>query len=183
MKLESLSLKSPTWMFDGSTNTAMIILSSAMECATMSTRGGYRRDAGSVHPPNNHQPYESTRKRAPMRPPIQIEQTLSEVTGPRPRHVLTPPDGSDLTRFNNGLALGERIIVTGRVLDEDGRPIPDTTIEIWQANAAGRYAHEADQHDAPLDPHFNGVGRVITNREGVYRFITIRPGAYPWRNH
>jgi protocatechuate 3,4-dioxygenase beta subunit len=90
---------------------------------------------------------------------------------------------ADLSRCNGGAALGERIIVTGRVLDEDGRPIPGTLVEIWQANAAGRYAHEVDQHEAPLDLHFCGVGRVLTDEQGVYRFITIKPGAYPWRNH
>jgi protocatechuate 3,4-dioxygenase beta subunit len=90
---------------------------------------------------------------------------------------------ADLSRCNGGVALGERIIVTGRVLDEDGRPIPGTLVEIWQANAAGRYAHEVDQHEAPLDLHFCGVGRVLTDEQGVYRFITIKPGAYPWRNH
>ena len=90
---------------------------------------------------------------------------------------------ADLSRWNGGEALGERIIVTGRVLDEDARPIRGTLIEIWQANAAGRYAHDVDQHDAPLDPHFCGIGRVMTDEHGVYRFMTVKPGAYPWRNH
>jgi protocatechuate 3,4-dioxygenase, beta subunit len=90
---------------------------------------------------------------------------------------------ADLTHFDGAEAIGERIIVSGRVIDEDGRPIADTLIEIWQANAAGRYAHEADQHRAPLDPHFSGVGRVVTDAAGAYRFVTVKPGAYPWRNH
>jgi protocatechuate 3,4-dioxygenase beta subunit len=81
------------------------------------------------------------------------------------------------------VALGERIIVAGRVLDEDGRAVPGSLIEIWQANACGRYHHDVDQHDAPLDPHFIGRGRVITDEAGRYRFITIKPAAYPWRNH
>ena len=91
----------------------------------------------------------------------------------------------DLTRnaAKNGEPLGERIVVTGRVLDEDGRAVPDTLIEIWQANAAGRYIHQADQHDAPLDPNFLGAGRCVTDEEGRYRFYSIKPGAYPWKNH
>ena len=90
---------------------------------------------------------------------------------------------SDLTRQHAGEPLGERIIVQGRVLDEDGRPIPRTLVEVWQANAAGRYAHRVDDHPAPLDPNFSGAGRTVTDGEGRYRFVTIRPGAYPWRNH
>jgi protocatechuate 3,4-dioxygenase beta subunit len=80
-------------------------------------------------------------------------------------------------------ALGERIIVAGQVTDEDGRPVPDTMLEIWQANAAGRYHHPTDQHDAPLDPNFKGEGRVFTDAHGRYGFTTVKPGAYPWRNH
>ena len=90
---------------------------------------------------------------------------------------------NDLTRQHEGEPLGERIIVQGRVLDDGGRPIPNTLVEIWQANAAGRYAHRVDQHPAPLDPNFSGAGRMLTDSEGRYRFTTIRPGAYPWRNH
>jgi protocatechuate 3,4-dioxygenase beta subunit len=91
----------------------------------------------------------------------------------------------DLTRnaAKNGEPLGERIIVTGRVLDEGGRPVRNTLVEVWQANAAGRYVHKADQHDAPLDPNFLGAGRCLTDDKGRYRFLTIKPGAYPWGNH
>jgi protocatechuate 3,4-dioxygenase beta subunit len=89
----------------------------------------------------------------------------------------------DLTRQHAGEPLGERIIVTGRVVDEGGRPVPDTLVEVWQANAAGRYIHPRDQHPAPLDPNFTGAGHMVTDAEGCYRFVTIRPGAYPWRNH
>jgi protocatechuate 3,4-dioxygenase beta subunit len=90
---------------------------------------------------------------------------------------------SDLTRQHAGEPLGERIVVEGRVLDEDGRPQPQTLVEIWQANAAGRYKHRVDQHAAPIDPNFSGAGRTITDDQGRYRFVTIRPGAYPWKNH
>ena len=136
-----------------------------------------------AHPPFAHRAYGSTVKRAPHQPLIRVEHTLSEITGPRFGREIIRPGDIDLTHFAGGEAIGERIIVAGRILDEDGRPIPDTLIEIWQANAAGRYAHPNDQHDAPLDPHFSGDGRVMTDAEGVYRFTTIKPGAYPWRNH
>jgi protocatechuate 3,4-dioxygenase beta subunit len=92
-------------------------------------------------------------------------------------------DAADLTRAYNGAPLGERIIVTGRVTDENGKPVPGTMIELVQANGAGRYAHQYDQHDAPLDPNFTGVGRVTVGEDGRYRFLTIKPGAYPWANH
>ena len=121
----------------------------------------------------------------PRHAPVRIEHTLSEITGPGfAREPPAPDDNeSDMTHFNGGEALGERIIVAGRVLDEDGRAIPRAMIEIWQANAAGRYAHVEDQHQAPLDPHFAGIGRAITDDRGAYRFVTVKPGAYPWRNH
>ena len=89
----------------------------------------------------------------------------------------------DLTRQHTGEPVGERIIVTGRVVDEDGRPVRDTLVEIWQANAAGRYVHVVDQHPAPLDPNFTGAARAVTDAQGRYRFTTIKPGAYPWKNH
>jgi protocatechuate 3,4-dioxygenase beta subunit len=93
------------------------------------------------------------------------------------------PADADLTTQHAGEPLGERIIVFGRVSDSDGRPVSDSLVEVWQANAAGRYRHEVDQHPAPLDPNFSGVGRAMTDVDGSYRFVTIRPGAYPWRNH
>ena len=147
----------------------------------MNSLDGYRRDSSGSHPPYDHPAYASTHKRAPRNAPVRLEHTLSEITGPR--FEMVAPGENDLTHFNGGEALGERIIVTGRVLDEDGRAIPHTMIEIWQANAAGRYAHVEDQHEAPLDPHFAGIGRVITDALGAYRFVTVKPGAYPWRNH
>jgi len=149
----------------------------------MNSPVSYRREAPGVHPPFDHAAYASTHKRAPRHSPVRIEHTLSEITGPLFARETRVPDEDDLTHFNGGEALGERIIVTGRVLDEDGRAIPHTVIEIWQANAAGRYTHSEDRHEAPLDPHFAGVGRVVTDEHGAYRFKTIKPGAYPWRNH
>ena len=98
-------------------------------------------------------------------------------------HGLIRETDNDLTRQHEGEALGERIFVHGRVLDENGRPVRGALIEVWQANAAGRYKHKVDGHDAPLDPNFSGAGRMITDAEGRYCFKTIKPGAYPWRNH
>jgi protocatechuate 3,4-dioxygenase beta subunit len=137
----------------------------------------------SHHPRNDFPGYRSTALRHPKQPLVIIPATLSELTGPAyPYGCLEPTDG-DLTRQHAGEPLGERIIVEGRVLDEDARPVPNTLVEIWQANAAGRYPHKADQHPAPLDPNFSGAGRVLTDDAGTYRFTTIKPGAYPWKNH
>jgi protocatechuate 3,4-dioxygenase beta subunit len=111
---------------------------------------------------------------------IVIPHTLSELTGPVYGHESVREHDADLTRQHAGEPLGERIIVSGRVIDEDGRPVPNTLVEVWQANAAGRYIHVVDQHPAPLDPNFSGAGRVVTDAEGRYRFTTIKPGAYPW---
>jgi protocatechuate 3,4-dioxygenase beta subunit len=108
---------------------------------------------------------------------------LSEVTGPVYGHDAVQEGDADLTRQHAGEPLGERIIVHGHVLDEDARPVPQTLVEIWQANACGRYKHVVDQHPAPLDPNFSGAGRVVTDDKGYYRFTTVKPGAYPWRNH
>jgi protocatechuate 3,4-dioxygenase beta subunit len=146
---------------------------------------GYRRENPGAHPQYDHPAYTSTHKRAPHQAPVRLEHTLSEITGPCiAREVLAAANSeNDLTHCNGGEALGERIIVTGRVIDEDGRAIPHSVIEIWQANAAGRYSHAEDRHDAPLDPHFAGIGRVVTDEHGAYRFMTVKPGAYPWRNH
>ncbi|MDJ1159157.1 protocatechuate 3,4-dioxygenase subunit beta [Chelatococcus sp. SYSU_G07232] len=143
----------------------------------------YPREGLKAHPPYLHADYVGTLKRAPQKPLVIIPHTLSELTGPVYGHETVGADDADLTRQHAGEPLGERIIVSGRVLDEDGRPVPDTLIEIWQANAAGRYIHKVDQHDAPLDPNFTGAGRCVTDAEGRYRFVTVKPGAYPWRNH
>jgi protocatechuate 3,4-dioxygenase beta subunit len=141
------------------------------------------RESFSVHPPLDYAGYRSTAKRAPKRPLVVIPQTLTELTGPVYGHDVVRPGDDDLTRQHPGEPLGERIIVHGRVLDEDARPVPDTLVEIWQANASGRYIHVVDQHPAPLDPNFTGAGRAATDADGHYKFITVKPGAYPWRNH
>jgi protocatechuate 3,4-dioxygenase beta subunit len=143
----------------------------------------YRRPPAGTHPPNDSPGYRSTALRHPKEPLVIIPQTLSEITGPAYPYGRIEATDNDLTRQHAGEPLGERIIVEGRVLDEDGRPIPKTLVEVWQANAAGRYAHRVDEHAAPLDPNFSGAGRTLTDEEGRYRFVTIRPGAYPWRNH
>jgi protocatechuate 3,4-dioxygenase beta subunit len=143
----------------------------------------YRPIPDGTHPSNDFAAYGSTKLRHPKEPPVAIPQTLSEITGPVAGFERFGPLEIDLTMQHSAPAQGERIIVEGRVLDEDARPIPNTLVELWQANAAGRYRHDADQHDAPLDPNFSGAGRAMTDAEGRYRFVTIKPGAYPWRNH
>jgi protocatechuate 3,4-dioxygenase beta subunit len=136
-----------------------------------------------VHPSPDTPAYRATALRHPTHPLVVIPQTLTEVTGPVYGHESIGPLDHDLTRQHPGEPAGQRIVIEGRVLDEGGRPVPHTLIEIWQANAAGRYAHQVDQWDAPLDVNFTGAGRTLTDVDGRYRFVTIRPGAYPWRNH
>jgi protocatechuate 3,4-dioxygenase beta subunit len=143
----------------------------------------YRRPGADVHPPLDSPAYRATALRHPNEPLIFVPQTLSEVTGPVLGHERPGPLDHDLTAQHPAAPIGERIVVAGRVMDEDGQPLRQTLVEIWQANAAGRYAHKGDQHDAPLDPNFSGAGRVVTDDGGWYRFVTIRPGAYPWQNH
>ena len=143
----------------------------------------YRRPPAGSHPPNDVPAYRSTALRHPAQPLVVIPQTLSELTGPVYGYGPVGPLDDDLTRQHPGAPLGERIVIAGRVLDEDARPVPETLVEVWQANAAGRYAHALDTHDAPLDPNFSGAGRVLTDADGRFRFTTIRPGAYPWGNH
>jgi protocatechuate 3,4-dioxygenase, beta subunit len=142
----------------------------------------YQREKAGNHPPYLFPGYTSTMKRAPRRALVPLEQTLSEVTGPVFAGGWAGPDCADLTKGAKGEPIGERIIVAGRVLDENGQPVPGTLVELWQANAAGRYRHEADQHNAPIDENFLGKGQVVTDTNGSYRFLTIKPGAYPWRN-
>jgi protocatechuate 3,4-dioxygenase beta subunit len=143
----------------------------------------YPLESLAAHPPYLAPDYGSTRTRAPSRPLVVIPPTLSELTGPLFGQASVLANDADLTRQHEGEPLGERIIVGGRVVDEDLRPVADTLIEIWQANSAGRYRHVIDQHPAPLDPNFSGAGRCVTDADGRYGFTTVRPGAYPWRNH
>lgn len=144
---------------------------------------GYRRPAAGTQPNYLHSPYVSSIKRAPTKPLVLLPHTLSEVTGPLFGDDAVAPHENDLTRQHEGAPIGERIVVSGRVIDEDGCAVPHTLVEIWQANAAGRYKHKNDDHEAPLDPNFSGCGRSLTDAEGRYEFVTIKPGAYPWANH
>jgi protocatechuate 3,4-dioxygenase, beta subunit len=143
----------------------------------------YRRAPEGTHPPLLSPGYASTVLRAPKDPLIHVPQTLTEITGPLLGEGRLGELDHDPTRQHGDEPLGERIIVHGRVLDGDGRPIRNTLVEVWQANAAGRYQHEGDQHPAPLDPNFIGMGRCLTDDDGGYEFTTIKPGPYPWRNH
>ena len=144
---------------------------------------GYRRPYFATQPPYLYPPYRSTVKRSPSQPLVLLPHTLSEVTGPVFGYDDVKPTDNDLTRQHDGEPIGERVVVSGRVLDENSRPVAHALVEMWQANAAGRYRHVVDDHDAPLDPNFTGCGRALTDSEGRYRFVTIKPGAYPWRNH
>jgi protocatechuate 3,4-dioxygenase, beta subunit len=136
-----------------------------------------------AHPPLLVEAYRSSLLRAPKHSLVPLPHALGEVSGPVLGQDRIGPLDADLTRQHAGEPIGERIIVHGRVLDGAGRPVPGTLVEIWQANAAGRYAHEQDRHLAPVDPNFSGAGRTLTGPDGGFRFTTIRPGAYPWRNH
>ena len=143
----------------------------------------YNREVSETQPPHNFPGYGSTAERAPSKPLVVLPHSLSEITGPLYGHDSIGPNDHDLTKQHDGDPIGQRIIVGGQLTDEDGRPVPDALIEVWQCNSAGRYAHQVDQHDAPLDPNFTGAGRCVTDAEGTYSFITIEPGAYPWGNH
>ncbi|MDR3520866.1 MAG: protocatechuate 3,4-dioxygenase subunit beta [Acidocella sp.] len=142
----------------------------------------FRAYAPGTQPDNDSPQYRSTGLRHPTRPLLKIPQTITELTGPQFSPSRFPPT-DNIAMNGTHEAVGERIIVEGFVRDEDGRPVANTMVEIWQANAAGRYNHPRDTHDAPLDPDFKGSGRVFTDPDGAYRFITIKPGAYPWGNH
>ena len=136
-----------------------------------------------VHPALLSPAYRSTVRRAPALPPVDLPQRLTEVTGPVLGQERVTARDADLTAQHDVEPVGQRIVVQGRVRDSDGRPVPHTLVEVWQANAAGRYRHHGDAWPAPLDPGFTGVGRTLTDADGGYRFTTIRPGAYPWGNH
>jgi protocatechuate 3,4-dioxygenase beta subunit len=134
-------------------------------------------------PPYLYPDYRSTELRAPTRPLTILPHTLTELTGPAFGDERVGELDHDLTRQHEGEPLGERIVVQGRVLDTNGRPVRRSLVEVWQANAAGRYSHAADRHPAPLDPNFSGAGRTLTDDDGRYSFVTVKPGAYPWANH
>jgi protocatechuate 3,4-dioxygenase, beta subunit len=142
----------------------------------------YARLPKGSQPPSLYEPYHATVKRVPLKPLILLPHTLSEITGPVFGREKVGEKDNDLTCQHPGEPLGERIIVSGRVLDTEGRPLRDTLVEIWQANSAGRYSHRADRWPAPLDRNFSGAGRCTTDVDGRYRFTTIKPGAYPWGN-
>jgi len=143
----------------------------------------YPRIKPGSQPEHLSEGYLATKQRAPLRPLISLPHTISELTGPVYGHNPMGASDNDLTAHFAGAPLGERIIVAGRLLDEDGQGVPNALVEVWQANAAGRYRHARDNHPAPLDPNFLGAGRTLTDEAGNYRFVTIKPGAYPWRNH
>jgi protocatechuate 3,4-dioxygenase, beta subunit len=149
------------------------------------TIGDIVRGDSEVFPPFLYDAYRSTVLRSPQQPMVQVPLTITELTGPGPVISRVTPEDADLTR-NAGTgdeAIGQRIIVEGRITDKNGEPVADTLVEVWQANAAGRYLHQADNWPAPIDPNFLGIGRCLTDETGAYRFLSIRPGAYPWRNH
>jgi protocatechuate 3,4-dioxygenase, beta subunit len=147
------------------------------------TPSAYRREGPYAHPPMDYEAYKSTALRHPKQPLIYLPQTISEVTGPALGDSVVQADDSDLTTRHEGEPIGERITVGGRVFDTEGKPLRRTLVEIWQANAAGRYRHTWDRWPAPLDPNFDGAGRCVTDDDGRYRFTTIKPGPYPWGNH
>jgi protocatechuate 3,4-dioxygenase, beta subunit len=136
-----------------------------------------------TQPPYLHPEYVSTRKRAPLKPLLLLPDTFAQTYGPVFGHETIRATDRDLTQQHAGEPLGERIIVSGKVLDGDGHPVRGALMEIWQANAAGRYKHKNDNHAAPLDPNFSGCGRLLTDENGGYSFVTVKPGAYPWKNH
>jgi protocatechuate 3,4-dioxygenase, beta subunit len=144
---------------------------------------GERPAEAGTQPPLLYPPYQSTIRRAPAEPLIRVPPDFADIAAPIFGSLPIGPTDNDLTRQHPGEPLGERIIVAGRVVDEEGAPVRNTLIEIWQCNAAGRYRHHIDDHPAPIDPNFTGAGRTITGNDGEYQFVTIKPGAYPWRNH
>jgi protocatechuate 3,4-dioxygenase beta subunit len=143
----------------------------------------YERVPEGVNPPLDYPDYRSTMARAPRRPLVVAPHTLSELTGPVFGHRPVAEGDHDLTAQYAAPPVGQRIIVHGRVLDDSGRPLRRTLVEVWQANAGGRYRHHGDNGVAPIDPNFSGGGRTVTDAEGRYRFVTIKPGSYPWGNH
>ena len=136
-----------------------------------------------LDPPYLYPGYRSTVLRSPMEPLVELAQGALDVPGPLVPRGFVRDQENDLTVQGKSAPLGEKMILVGRLLDADGRPVRDSLVEIWQANASGRYHHAGDTHDAPLDPNFHGIGRTLTDSDGRYRFITVKPGSYPWGNH
>lgn len=134
-------------------------------------------------PPYHFEAYKSTSLRGPQKDPLVIRSGETELNTPVFGEARIRTNDNDLTAQHDGEPLGEKIIISGRLHDSYGRPIPNQLVEIWQANSAGRYAHKLDDHNAPLDPNFTGGGRTLTDKDGVYKFTTIKPAAYPWGNH
>ncbi len=146
------------------------------------SRPSYPRPEG-VHPPLAYPSYTSTALRAPRRPLVVLPQNLTEVSGPVFGAERVGECDNDLTRQHAGEPVGQRIVVHGRVLDGSGAAVPDTLLEVWQANAGGRYRHPVDQWPTPLDPNCSGAGRTFSDADGRYSFTTVKPGAYPWKKH
>ena len=136
------------------------------------------------HPPRLAPHYKSSITRSPQHALIRLDQTVSETTGPVFGHNDVEENDNDLIKnyVHTGDPIGERIIIHGRVMDENAHPVPNTLVEVWQANAGGRYRHKNDTYLAPKDPNFGGCGRTVTDENGHYCFRTIKPGAYPWQN-
>jgi protocatechuate 3,4-dioxygenase beta subunit len=151
--------------------------------STEDTPTSYARESAEAQPPLDYPPYKSTALRHPKQPLVYLPHTITEITGPQlgPARVLGEYD-NDLTVQHAGAPIGERILLSGQVLDTDGHPLRGTLVEIWQANAAGRYRHVWDRWPAELDPNFSGAGRTVTDDDGRYAFVTIKPAAYPWGN-
>lgn len=139
--------------------------------------------APGTHPALIYPPYKSTHKRGPGEALLRIASPAAVSTNVQAGRALIQPFDTDLTAHGQGAPLGEKIVVTGVVRDEDGQPVRNSLVEVWQANSAGRYWHQRDLHEAPLDPNFYGVGKMLTDDDGRYRFVTIKPGPYPWGNH
>jgi len=138
-----------------------------------------------IHPPHVYPEYKSTVLRSPSKPLIVIPEELMDIGMPVYGDSQIDPLDRDLTKNArvNGEPIGERMVIHGKLMDENGKGIPHALIELWQCNAAGRYIHKLDRHDAPIDPNFLGAGRTLTDKEGKYHFYTIKPAAYPWGNH
>ncbi len=150
--------------------------------AVSDTPTSYAREGPDAHPPLDYPPYKSTALRHPKQTLVYLPQTITEITGPQLAGLVHEGD-NDLTAQHSGAPIGERITVSGRVFDTEGKPLRETLVEIWQANSAGRYRHRWDRWPAELDPNFSGAGRCVTDAEGRYTFTTVKPGPYPWGNH